>query len=62
MTAENQAKAGVAGGVDVALNILNSYMSYPDTCELGCGSLWGMVASSGKALTIRYKYITSNCS
>ena len=48
-TAENQVKAGAAGGIDAAVKAINTHISNVDVCEQGCGALWNMTVN-GKIL------------
>ena len=47
-TAENQAKAGAAGGIEAVVKAINTHISNAGVCEQGCGALLNMTANNGK--------------
>ena len=47
-TAENQVKAGAAGGINVVVKAINTHINNADVCENGCGALCNMTFNNGK--------------
>ena len=41
-TAENQVKAGAAGGIEAVVKAINTHISNAGVCDAGCGALWNM--------------------
>ena len=48
VTADNQAKAGAANGVETVLKVLSVYADSPNVCYTGCAALGAMTASNCK--------------
>ena len=48
-TAENQVKAGTAGGIEAVVKAINAHIDNPGVCRTGCGALWNMTESSDKS-------------
>ena len=46
-TAENQAKAGAAGGIEAVMKAINTHINNTDVCYAGCGALMN---NNGKQL------------
>ena len=49
-TAENQVKAGAAGGIEAAVKAINTHINNADVCKQGCGALYYMTLN-GKNTT-----------
>ena len=45
-TAENQVKAGTAGGIEAVAKAINTHINNSGVCEQGCGALYNMTAES----------------
>ena len=46
-TAENQVKAGAAGGIDAVVKAINTHINNAGVCEHGCGALWITAVNNG---------------
>ena len=46
-TAENQVKAGVAGGIETIVNVIATHTNSIDVYIKGCSALWSMTANNG---------------
>ena len=44
-TAENQVKAGAAGGIEAVVKAINKHINNAGVCEQGCGALYSMTAN-----------------
>ena len=53
-TAENQVKAGAAGGIEAAVKAINTHINNAGVCEKGCGALINMTVN-GKNNWIKHK-------
>ena len=42
ITAENQVKAGAAGGIEVVVKAINTHINNAEVCNTGCGALRSM--------------------
>ena len=47
-TAENQVKAGAAGGIEAIVKAINTHINNAGVCKNGCWALWNMTAFNGK--------------
>ena len=50
-TAENQVKAGAAGGIEAAVKAINTHINNADVCYAGCCALWNMTLNGKNTLT-----------
>ena len=50
--AENQVKAGAAGGVEAVVKVINTHIDNAEVCENGCGALWNITVN-GKNTKLR---------
>ena len=48
LSAENQVKAGAAGGIDAVVKAINAHIYNVDACRAGCGALWVLVKDNCK--------------
>ena len=51
LTAENQVKAGAAGGIETIVKAINTHINNHDVCKQGCGALSSMTKDNGKKRT-----------
>ena len=51
-TAENQVKAGAAGGIEAVVKAINTHINNDGVCYAGCGALRSMTLSNGKNTVI----------
>ena len=49
--AENQVKAGAAGGIEAVVKAINTHINNADVCENGCSALCNITANNGKTVT-----------
>ena len=47
-TAENQVKAGAAGGIEAVVKVINTYIDNVGVCEHGCSALMNMAINGKK--------------
>ena len=47
-TAENQRRAGVAGGIEAIVKAMTTHIDNADVCQRGCGAFCGVTVSGKK--------------
>ena len=47
-TAENQVKAGIAGGIEIVVKAINTHIKSTGVCHAGCSALMNMTDNNGK--------------
>ena len=47
-TAKNQVKAGIVGGIEAVVKVINTHIGNAGVCEKGCGVLSSMTFNNGK--------------